>query len=67
MTSGLCNPEYYKGAFLEIQKSMEVREEGMEVQEEAAQSPTLGNFFLHLHTLLCHPVSFLKNTIFLIF
>jgi len=36
MTSGLCNPEYYKGAFLEIQKSMEVREEGMEVQEEAA-------------------------------
>jgi len=36
MTSGLCNPEYYRGVFLEIQKSMEVREEGMEVQEEAA-------------------------------
>jgi len=36
MTSGLCNPKYYRGAFLEIQKSMEVREEGMEVQEEAA-------------------------------
>jgi len=29
------NPEYYRGAFLEIRKSMEVREEGMEVQEEA--------------------------------
>jgi len=37
MTSELCNPEYYRGAFLEIRKSMEVREEGMEVQEEAAQ------------------------------
>jgi len=36
MTSGLCNPKYYRGAFLEIRKSMEVREEGMEVQEEAA-------------------------------
>jgi len=36
MTSGLCNPEYYRGVFLKIQKSMEVREEGMEVQEEAA-------------------------------
>jgi len=36
MTSGLCNPEYYREPFLEIQKSMEVREEGMKVQEEAA-------------------------------
>ena len=36
MTSGLCNPEYYRGTFLEIWKSMEVREEAMEVQEEAA-------------------------------
>jgi len=36
MTSGLCNPKYYIEAFLEIRKSMEVREEGMEVQEEAA-------------------------------
>jgi len=36
MTSGLCNPEYYRGAFMEIRKFMEVREEGMEVQEEAA-------------------------------
>jgi len=36
MTSGLCNPEYYRGAFLELRKYMEVREEGMEVQEEAA-------------------------------
>jgi len=36
MTSGLCNSEYYRRAFLEIRKSMEVREEGMEVQEEAA-------------------------------
>jgi len=36
MTSRLCNPEYYRGTFLEIRKSMEVREEGMEVQEEAA-------------------------------
>jgi len=34
MTSRLYNPEYYRGAFLEIQKYMEVREEGMEVQEE---------------------------------
>jgi len=34
MTSGLCNLEYYKGAFLEIQKVMKVREEDMEVQEE---------------------------------
>jgi len=38
MISGLCNPEYYRGAFLEIRKSMEVREEGMEMQEEAALS-----------------------------
>jgi len=38
MTSGLCNPEYYRGAFLELRKYMEVREEGMEVQEEAAVS-----------------------------
>jgi len=44
MTSGLCNPEYYRGAFLEIRESMEVREEGMEVQEEAAILPT-PNFF----------------------
>jgi len=36
MTSGLCNSEYYRGVVLEIQKSMEMREEGMEVQEEAA-------------------------------
>jgi len=36
MTSGLCNLEYYRGVILEIRKSMEVREEGMEVQEEAA-------------------------------
>jgi len=34
MTSGLCNPKYYRRAFLEIQKFMEVREEGMEVLEE---------------------------------
>jgi len=37
MTSRLCNLEYYRRAFWEIRKSMEVREEGMEVQEEAAQ------------------------------
>jgi len=38
MTSGLCNnPEYYRGIFLEIRKFMEMREEGMEVQEEAAR------------------------------
>jgi len=36
MTSGSCNPEYYRGVFLKIRKSMEVREEGMEVQEEVA-------------------------------
>jgi len=43
MTSGLCNPEYYRGVVLEIRKSIEVREEGMEVQEEAATLyPTLG-------------------------
>ena len=34
MTSGLRNPKYYKGAFLEIWKLMKVKEEGMEVQEE---------------------------------
>ena len=34
MTFGLRNPEYYRGTFLTIQKYMEVREEGMEVQEE---------------------------------
>jgi len=37
MISGLCNPKYYRETFLEIQKSMEVREGGMEVQEEAAR------------------------------
>jgi len=37
MNFRLCNPEYYKGSFLEIRKSMEVREESMEVQEEAAK------------------------------
>jgi len=36
MTSELCNPKYYRGAFLKIRKSMEVREEGMKVEEEAA-------------------------------
>jgi len=36
MTFELYNPEYYRGAFLKIRESMEVREEGMEVQEEAA-------------------------------
>jgi len=36
MTFRLCNPEYYIGTVLKIRKSMEVREEGMEVQEEAA-------------------------------
>jgi len=41
MTSGLCNPEYYRGTFLEIRKSMKVREEGMEVQEEAAFTMSL--------------------------
>jgi len=39
MTSGLYNPKYYREAFLEIRKSMEVREEGMEVQEEATSKP----------------------------
>jgi len=34
MTSGLSNPKYYKGVFLEIKKFMEVRKEGMEVQEK---------------------------------
>jgi len=42
MTSGLCYPEYYKGNILEIRKSMKVREEGMEVQEETyLQKPCL--------------------------
>jgi len=36
MTSGLCNLKYYIGAFLKKRKYMEVKEEGMEVQEEAA-------------------------------
>ena len=35
-TSGLHNPEYYWGVFLEIWKYMEVGEEYMEVQEETA-------------------------------
>jgi len=34
MTSELHNPEYYKKVFLEIHKFLEVREEGMKVQEE---------------------------------
>jgi len=34
MTSRLRNSEYYRGAFLEIRKFMEVREEGMELLEE---------------------------------
>jgi len=51
MTSGLCNPEYYRGAFLEIRKSMEVREEGMEVEEEAAliSLAEYRGITLHLH------------------
>jgi len=43
MTSELRNPKYYRETFLEIQKYMEVREEGMEVQEE---------------TILCHCLFF---------
>jgi len=35
MTFELCNLEYYIRTFLEIRKYMEVRKEGMEVQEEA--------------------------------
>jgi len=38
MTSGLCNPEYYREAFLEIRKSMEVREEGMEAGRSSQQA-----------------------------
>lgn len=38
MTSGLRNLEYYRGAFFEIWKFMDIREEGMEVQEETVQS-----------------------------
>jgi len=38
MTSKLRNPKYYRGAFSKIRKFMEVREEGMEVHEEAVQS-----------------------------
>jgi len=34
MTSRLRNSEYYRRIFLEIWKFIEVREEGMEVQEE---------------------------------
>jgi len=34
MTSKLRNLEYYREVFLEIWKFMEVRVEGMEVQEE---------------------------------
>jgi len=40
MTSGLLNTKYYRGTFFEIQKFMEVREEGMEVQEETILSLT---------------------------
>jgi len=53
MTSGLCNPEYYRGAFLEIRKSMEVREEGMEVQEEAATNGCIELVSAHLHSIQC--------------
>jgi len=42
MTSGFYNPEYYIGTFLEIQKFMMVREEGMEVQEERVPNVFLG-------------------------
>jgi len=38
MISELCNPEFYKRAFLKIRKFMEVREEGMEVQEETVRN-----------------------------
>ena len=54
MTSELCNPEYYRGTFLEIWKSMEVREEGMEVQEEAAYFTITG----------VHPVNIRPSFIF---
>jgi len=43
MTSGLRNLEYYRGAFLEIQKYMEEREESLEVQEETVP-PIVGGF-----------------------
>jgi len=39
MNFGLCNPKYYRETFLKIQKFMEVREEGMEVQEETVHLP----------------------------
>jgi len=35
MTSGIKNLKYYREIFLKIRKFIEVREEGMEVQEES--------------------------------
>jgi len=46
MTSGLCNPKYYRGAFLEIRKFMEVKEESMEVQEETVYNMFLSKVWL---------------------
>ena len=37
MTFRIRNPKYYRKEFLKIWKIMEVREEGMEVQEETVQ------------------------------
>jgi len=50
MTSRLCNPEYYREALMEIRKYMEVREEGMEVQEGVAQLKT---YELRIHIYMC--------------
>ena len=52
MTSKLCNLEYYIEVFLEIQKLMEVREEGMEVQKEIA---------FHVFMALLVPTTFSSN------
>jgi len=61
MTYGLCNPEYYRGTFLEIQKFMEVREEGMEVQEETVALMNSEKKFGPLRTplLICSLLTFI--------
>jgi len=55
MNSELRNPEYYRWAFLEIKKFMEVGEEGKEVHEETVLN------LLHLQTQDFGLLSWAKN------
>jgi len=59
MTSGLYNSKYYRGTFLKIQKFMEVREEGMEVQKETVIKVFRGICFrtLYISASICRKKS----------